>query len=80
LGKSRWFDHRTLWYNGGMAMDATGVWHPTCNISACQADQADDGLIEATAFVGVCFVTVRIHVCAFHRDAHRMAKQHPVAA
>ncbi len=63
-----------------MAMDATGVWHPKCDISACEADQAPDGLIEAMAFVGVCFVDVRLHVCGFHRDAHAASQVFPVAA
>lgn len=54
-----------------MAIDPTGVWVPLCDIAACKADQVDDGVIEVSAFVGVCFVTARLHVCGFHRDAHR---------
>lgn len=51
-----------------MALDRFGVWHALCDIRACREDQADDGLVEIEVWLPTGFQTVRLRVCAGHRD------------
>lgn len=51
-----------------MALDRTGTWHDLCDIRACKDDQVEDGVVETDVFLLGTFHTVRLHVCARHRD------------
>lgn len=47
------------------------IYTPLCDRHGCHGEQAPDGLVEVVAFVGDQFATVRVTLCAAHRDLVR---------
>lgn len=62
-----------------MGLDATGQWHPLCDLEGCLFDQDDDGMVEIDAFVEGQFRKVRVHCCASHAMRIRAGAEQLVA-